>query len=259
MSVDYLRIWEVQTTDTVGGMLRWAADRAGFLDKLSSDDLDELDTVVGEVGFASDTDVTLDQIWWTALNTIGATAYEDRTGVIRIGRMEPATIGELSHEFTIDDVQGGIFPEDDTAQGLTSRFVYGLNYAAHTDSDIVEGATGPLEDLKRARQIVETAETLRAPYTEAADRPPLDTLFASEPPAQDECDRVNGFYATGPTTIAKLVRFEVLGRYTVKPRDVVKLTYPAYNFGGGRLLRVIYTRDNRQRGRCTIIGWWVPE
>lgn len=256
--IGHVKLFAVERTDKIGGMLRWVMDRCNVVDWEDADLTALQATADYEMGVHIQGQTNGEDVFWPALDSIGASAFEDRNGVVRFVRVAPGTPG--GRTFSRRNIDGGIFPERDLASGLSQAIECARNYAVHSDADMVSGATGPLEYLRRDAVTQRSGEVLRFSYKQAGGRDPLQSYLRSVSDALAEINRVNAFYSGSVDPF--IVRFTVVSSdiadLLINPGEMHVLQYPRHGYTTPKDIFILYVRGNPQRSRLQVVALVFP-
>lgn len=134
------------------------------------------------------------------------------------------------------------------------RVAWGRNWTVQTDVDGLSGITAArVAFLKEQSRLAEASSaTIRADRPLAKDIDPLVSYFSQEGPALTEAQRLLSLYA----------RSSALYRITMKAQafvhdigDVISVTYPRWDLGAGRLLRIVAISEDTDENSVEIVGF----
>lgn len=134
------------------------------------------------------------------------------------------------------------------------RVGWGRNWTVQTDVDGQSGVTpARVAFLKEEVRLAEASSaTIRADRPLGKDIEPIEAFFVSESAAQAEASRLLELYG----------RSSALYRMTMKAQafihdigDVIELTYPRWDLGAGRLLRIVAITEDTDEDTVEIVGF----
>jgi hypothetical protein len=194
-----------------------------------------------------------------AAQSFGCAIFQDANGdLVPVLLDEPA----VSADFDLDELDiTEITYEADTAPGLSTKMNYGRNYAPHSKDDVAGiAATSTANELLRSELqqdvlTVTTTETLDAIYSDADDRPPLDSILSEQADAQAEIDRICALYTVPRAFYTVRAFVQAATAHTIEPGDTVQVTHSRYGLSGGVNLLVVAARSDFLGNAVDLVLW----
>lgn len=261
--ISAIYVYPCARIDTLLEIVKFAAITRGSLGSgdLNTAALAAIDTAAGySVGWHSlGGEVRGIDLVNLAAQSFGCAIFQDATGdLVPVLLDEPA----VSADFELDELDiTEIAYEADTAPGLSTKMNYGRNYAPHSKDDVAGiAATSAANELLRAELqqdvlTVTTTETLDAIYSDAEDRPPLDSILSEQADAQAEIDRICALYTVPRAFYTVRAFVQAATAHTIEPGATVQVTHSRYGLSGGVNLLVVAARSDFLGNAVDLVLW----
>lgn len=249
------------TPATLQHALHHAMSRGPQVSAWSSADAAAIDAATGYAGigfYVGDGVVAKAAARDAMLASYTAACYRDTDGVQRFVRLVDPDLGVASAELSIAHLVDDLTWVPDNAPALSRRMGYRPNAAPMGASDFVTDlvdvpASRRVELMSQFRGIVYSAVPMARRYAAAERRDPVPSLFWNQADAQAELDRICSLYAVERRFYLWRNAGDVA--LSLRPGQIVSLTYPLYGLHAGRNLMVCSVLGNHSNGRFTIRLW----
>lgn len=196
----------------------------------------------------------------TLLDSIAASCWQDRLGVLKFGRLDDPAIGSPVLELVEADIEE-ITVEPDKGAGLSWALIYNKNYAVAADGDISSGASAAQRAASQRKHSVVTwngtGHTPHAYYTPAQSADAARSLLRIEKEAQQEIERRGDLYASRRWFYKLRCRVPegALEAFQLEPFDVVNVAHSRHGLSGGAPLRVVSARSSFASRELELLLW----
>lgn len=256
-----INVYPIARIDSLSEVLRFCASRAGLSD--ADIDLAACAAIEAEspyrLAFATTVPINGDVLAKRAALSYGCGLFQDRFGKIKPVRLKaPAALADFEiFERQVLDIR----IEDDTAPGLATRMNYGQNHVQHSNDDMSGLADTALRaELAIGVRIVTSTVTPHAFYSEAAERPPLDSILSEQADAQAEINRLNTLYQVKRFFVPLRVRTDdSTDPYLIEPGHTVKVWHHRFEFAESVNLYIFFANSKFSAGAVDLWGWGTYE
>jgi len=203
---------------------------------LNTTSFSDLNTANGStVGIYVKDNTTILKVVDELMNTVGGFYGFDRDGSFEVGQIALAT-GTADAEFD-KTTMIEITRLASAVPNYQVRVGHSKNYKTMSESELDASISSARRDFLVRETLFQTAEdtAVQTPYpnSEALIVP---ALFNGSSPASTEASRLLTIYKTQRDIYRVKVKTQP---YTLKLNDVVKITFPRYDLGSGKLFRII--------------------
>ncbi|MEF2154645.1 hypothetical protein V3390_00085 [Luteimonas sp. FXH3W] len=165
-------------------------------------DAQSIDAATGYgVGYYSADATSVGKAIDTVLSSFTAARYRGADGVLRLVRLiDPETVADASLVFDVDDFEGDLLRDPDTAPGLTRTLNFRPNAKVLAESDLVTDYVDVPQSLRDRLTAthqgrVYSPVTVSRMYDRIAAADAFNSVFWAESHARAELDRVLALYA----------------------------------------------------------------